>query len=197
MIENTFWVRITRAAVSAKAKTLGLTNGRDTRRKSGHVPWNAGLIGFQAGGRAAETQFIPGNRPWTYLPIWSWRQDKDGRWMLKVSESDPQARTLKGRQGWRYLHHLTWEEAHKRAVPAGWVVAFLDGDLTHGDDPDNLIAIPRAALLVANHRGLAAERDPAARRVLLTTAHLIVAARAKGRALGLTHYTLNRLLDTA
>jgi hypothetical protein len=195
MIRREFGVNVTPGAVQQKAQVWRMPNGRTGRMEPGNRPWNTGLKGFQAGGRAFSTQFQPGGSPWTTLPVGSYRQiDHTGCWMLKVADSDPTATTVKGRHGWRYVHHLTWEAAHGRAVPRGWVVVAVDGNPDNCLDADNLVGMPRAGLTIANRRGLKDVTDPAARRVLLTAAHLEATARARGRAAGMGPYELGKLL---
>ncbi|MCU9611826.1 hypothetical protein OEK97_28380, partial [Escherichia coli] len=41
--------------------------------RPGHQTWNAGMKGFKAGGRSAETRFKPGSKPVTTLPLGSHR----------------------------------------------------------------------------------------------------------------------------
>src|SRR3990167_150932 len=41
--------------------------------KPGHKTWNAGLKGWQSGGRSKEAQFAPGDLPPNTLPIGSYR----------------------------------------------------------------------------------------------------------------------------
>lgn len=45
------------------------------------------------------------------------------------------------------MHHVIWEETHKRKVPPGHVVVFRDGN-KNNHAPENLALKPRAAIAV-------------------------------------------------
>ena len=113
-------------AVGAMAGKLGLSKSSDfmqshqTRFKKGLTPWNKGAQ-YKPGGRCAETQFKPGNRPHTWVPIGSYRIDKTGTLQRKVSD-DPGG----PHKRWRSVHELIWIE-HNGPVPKGHVVVFRPG----------------------------------------------------------------------
>ena len=95
---------------------------RLSRFKPGHEPWNKGQA-FEAGGRAKETQFKPGQRPHTWKPIGTLRIS-GGQLERKTSEA-------KGanHMRWTPVARLVWEAAHG-PVPAGHLVVFKRGQKT-------------------------------------------------------------------
>lgn len=96
--------------------------GAASRFLPGHAPHNKGIKGWQAGGRAAETQFKKGNSPHTELPVGSYRLEHGtGTLQRKIG-------TAKGSNSmrWRGVHELVWTEAHG-PVPPGHIVVFKPG----------------------------------------------------------------------
>ncbi|WP_313489396.1 HNH endonuclease signature motif containing protein [Stutzerimonas nitrititolerans] len=107
------------------------------RIKKGDRPWNAGLKGWQAGGRAKATQFKPGHKPSnTWRPIGAERTSKDGILFRKVADTGVK------KADWKAVHQLTWEE-HNGPLPEGHIVVFVDRN-RENMDPGNLIAVTRA-----------------------------------------------------
>lgn len=96
--------------------------GARYRYPKGHVPANKGLRrpGWYAG-RMRETQFKKGQRGIRWLPIGAEVRDGDGYLIRKVTEKGI------GRQRWRFVHVILWEEAYG-PVPPGYAVKFIDGD---------------------------------------------------------------------
>lgn len=123
--------------------------GRKTQFSPGLVPWNAGtkgLTGTQEACRA--TQFKPGRRPHTWVPIGTFRV-VDG--MLEQKYAD-QAGPPKNR--WKAYSRIVWENEHG-PVPSGWAVVFRPGMQT--TDPalvtlDRLECISRFELMRRNSR---------------------------------------------
>lgn len=97
--------------------------GANSRFQKGATPFNKGKKGWQAGGRAAETQFKKGNKPHTWLPIGSERLSKAGYLQRKVTDTGYPPRDWKG------VHIILWEE-HHGPVPAGHAVVFMNRDKT-------------------------------------------------------------------
>jgi hypothetical protein len=95
--------------------------GMGTRFQPGQAPANKGIKGWQAGGRAKETQFKPGNTPHTELPVGSYRFDKQGTLQQKIG-------TAKGSNSkrWRGVHELVWVAANG-PVPPGHICVFKPG----------------------------------------------------------------------
>lgn len=101
----------------------GSRRGSKTSFKKGNSPWNTGKQGWQAGGRSKETQFKPGNRPRTWLPIGSERVVDGGVLQRKVTDTRYPPRD------WVAIHKLVWVEANG-PVPKGHIVVFKNGDRT-------------------------------------------------------------------
>ena len=113
----------TEQAVLAAGLKLGLHKSpqfmarHQARFQPGLTPWNKGQE-FRPGSRCAETQFKPGQRPHTWLPVGSHRIDSSGILQRKVSD-DPGG----PHKRWRSVHELVWIE-HHGPVPRGCVVVF-------------------------------------------------------------------------
>lgn len=120
------------------------------RFKPGLKPWNLGtkgLVGTQPGCKA--TQFKPGNKPHTWMPMGSFRVTPDGILEQKFSDNPgpPTAR-------WKAYARIVWENKHG-PVPSGHVVVFRAGKQT--TDPaqvtlDRLECISRHELMRRNSR---------------------------------------------
>jgi hypothetical protein len=132
--------------VHSKAIALGLKKTREliatiaserTRRpghggqahqfKPGLVPWNKGtkgLVGTQPACRA--TQFKPGSRPHTWVPVGSFRVSADGVLELKVHDEPGDHNKVKR---WRNFSQVVWER-DVGPIPAGHIVVFKPGQRT-------------------------------------------------------------------
>lgn len=132
--------------VLAKANALGLkktreliaTIARERTCRPGHgaqayqfkpglVPWNKGtkgLVGVQPACRA--TQFKPGSRPHTWVPVGSFRVSADGVLELKVHD-EPGAHNKVKR--WRNYSQVVWER-DVGSIPPGHIVVFKAGKKT-------------------------------------------------------------------
>ena len=95
--------------------------GVQTQFHSAQTPWNAGLKGFDAGGRSAETRFKPGSKPHTTMPVGSYRINKDGHLQRKIGEASGA-----NHKRWRNVAELLWIEANG-PLPAGHIVIFRPG----------------------------------------------------------------------
>lgn len=90
--------------------------GRLHRFPKGHVPWNKGRpMPEHVRTAAAATQFKPGHRPQTWVPVGSTRLSKDRTLQVKLTDTGYTPRD------WVPLALLVWEAAHGPA-PAGHVV---------------------------------------------------------------------------
>lgn len=124
--------------------------GRATQFKPGKAPVNKGIKhppGW-APGRMAESQFKPGTKPHTWLPIGSYRV-KDGYLERKVTDlpGSPSKR-------WHGVHRIVWEAANG-PTPAGHVVVFRPGKQTTDLAAITLEAVElvsRAELMARNTR---------------------------------------------
>ena len=117
-----------------------------TRFLPGHTTWNKGMKGLQIGGQA--TQFKPGHRPQTWLPVGSYRITKDGYLERKVND-------LPGNNSvrWHAVHRLVWIAANG-PVPPGHIVAFKPGFKTTKLEEitvDRIECISRAQNAIRNH----------------------------------------------
>lgn len=116
--------------------------GVGTRFAEGHRPWNAGMKGWQAGGRSALTRFKRGERHGTAanhcMPVGHERLI-DGYVYVKVADVPNVPYTV----NWKPTHVLNWEQAHGRALPDGHVLVFRDGN-RRNTVVENLELITRA-----------------------------------------------------
>ena len=114
--------------------------GKETRFAKGHKTWNAGMKGWTAGGRSAETRFKPGTLNGTAAervkPVGHERTTKDGILQRKIRADGPLHRR------WKAVHTILWEE-HNGPVPAGHLVVFRDRN-RNNMQLDNLELITRA-----------------------------------------------------
>jgi hypothetical protein len=122
--------------------------GRRYQFQPGRVPANKGLKrpGW-APGRMAETQFKPGQRPKTWVPVGSYRVNSDGYLDRKVNDL-PGPNTVR----WHPVHRLVWMEANG-PVPKGHTVVFKPGRRTTVREDITLDAvecITRAQLMARN-----------------------------------------------
>jgi hypothetical protein len=180
-----------RYAIDGACQRNGIQRREQTTFAPGDVPWNKGLIGYQAGGAAAAYRFRPGAEPWTEVPVWTYVKQLDGYWKLKVRDKAGKGET---RKDWIECHRLTWQGTHG-PIPLGHVVVLLDGDPDQCLDPDNLACISRAALVRLNQLrwdALIPDRD--LRRAAVTAAELFVAAHDAGKAAGMGSHRRRALI---
>ena len=176
-----FHTTFTPHCLANTCKRYGITTGRDGRYAPGSRPWNAGMAGYQAGGRSRDTRFASGNNPWTTMPVGAYRQMPDGYWMVKVNDTAPAGFS---RRDWRELHRLTWAAAHG-PIPSKHVVVFLDGNPDNCLDAGNLACISRSVLIRLNQLGWdALLPDADLRRATVAAAKLFVAAHTIGQEAG-------------
>ena len=116
--------------------------------------------------RSPATEFKPGNRPTTWVPVGTERV-RDGVVYVKVR--NPSA--------WRRRSVLVWRRVHGRPPPKGWVIVHLDGDGLN-DDPSNLQAMPRSGHLAHTRARPGVE----ARRLTILRSPQIVARANRARA---------------
>ena len=98
--------------------------GAAYRFPKGHIPFQKGLKGWQAGGRSVETQFKKGHFPINQDPdfyvIGALRVNFYGYVDMRVSFAP-------GARGWRGLHQILWEDANG-PVPPHHCLRFRDND---------------------------------------------------------------------
>lgn len=126
--------------------------GNGSRFRNGQPSWNTGLVGWQAGGRSAETRFKKGrsaDQAHNYQPIGTERINKDGYLERKVTD-DPNIVPVRR---WVAVHRLVWEAANG-PIPAGHAVTFRPGRRTTEAaliTDDALELVSRAELARRNH----------------------------------------------
>jgi hypothetical protein len=112
------------AAIAAERSARPGHGGKAHQFKPGLVPWNKGtkgLVGVQPECRA--TQFKPGSRPHTWVPVGSFRVSADGVLELKVHD-EPGAHNQAKR--WRNFSQVVWER-DVGPIPPGHIVVFRAG----------------------------------------------------------------------
>lgn len=123
-----------KGSVYRKAAKLGLKKSdafrarvdprvQSTKFQPGNQPWNKG-ISYPSTGRAVETQFKPGHKPATTLPVGSYRINKDGHLQRKIGET-PGCNSKR----WRGVAELVWVEANG-PLPPKHIVVFRPGQKT-------------------------------------------------------------------
>lgn len=106
--------------------------------------WNKGLrgvVGVQPECQA--TQFKPGQMPYNWVPVGSYRVTSGGDVEQKVADDRTPGMS---RRNWRPVRVLVWEERHG-PVPKGHVVRFRPGHATTDPDsikPEHLECVSRA-----------------------------------------------------
>lgn len=159
-----FGTSLSLQSIKQACNTRGMTTGRSGYFEKGQKPWNAGMKGWKAGGRASETQFKKGDKPHNWVPVGTERL-LDGYLQRKMTDTGyPPA-------DWVEVHRLLWEE-HQGPIPESHIVVFKDGDRTH-IALDNLELISRAENAIRNKLGFGAYPDelkPALGAVVKVTA---------------------------
>jgi hypothetical protein len=110
-------LRKTEAALREFGRRLDGKHIVGHRFKKGHKTWNSGMKGWQAGGRAKQTQFKHGSKPQTWVPIGTERTDSRGYLKRKVAD------TGNRRKDWKWVHVLLWEK-FRGPIPQGHFVVF-------------------------------------------------------------------------
>lgn len=99
--------------------------GQATQFTPGKKPWNAGLKGYQPGGRSVDTQFKPGElsgaAAHNWVPVGAYRVAAKDNYLQRKTSAEG-----RGPKDWTGVHRLVWEAAHG-PVPDGHVVVFLPG----------------------------------------------------------------------
>ena len=134
--------------------------------KKGHVPWNKGIKGCFG---ARRTSFKKGNLPHNTREMYSERLSKEGYVEIKI-----------GINKWISKHRYIWEQHHKKEVPKGKVVIFLDGN-NRNFEIENLNLISRGALLILNRRYRHITKDRELMRSCVDLSELIISLKKKER----------------
>lgn len=112
----------------------------------GFAPWNKGLT-YQAGGRSKQTQFKPGAKPVSTLPIGAYRICEGG--LERKTSETPGANHMR----WTPVSRLVWIAANG-PIPDGHLVVFKPGMRTTVLElitADRLECISRAENARRNH----------------------------------------------
>ncbi len=133
----------------ARERTLRPDHGgRKHQFKKGHVPANKGTKGiYGKHPNTVRTQFKPGSKPQTTMPIGSLRITKDGYLERKTNN-----RSGNNSVRWRPVHQLVWIEANG-PIPENHVVVFRPGCRTTNPDEitiDKVELISRQELMRRN-----------------------------------------------
>jgi len=131
---------------TARARMTPDHPARASQFQKGQRAWNEG-IEYRPGGRTPETQFRPGNRPQTWVPIGTYRIDPDGVLIQKMNDDPGPARVR-----WQPVHRTVWVKANG-PVPPGHVVVFKAGRHTTELEritPDAVELVTRAELMRRN-----------------------------------------------
>lgn len=122
--------------------------GRKTRIQPGQAPWNKGVPGSTGKHPNCQaTQFKPGKRPHTWVPVGSYRIVEGPVLEQKVNDL-PGPNSVR----WKPVSRLVWEKEHG-PVPSGHAVVFLPGRQTTDlalITPDALECLSRAQLMHRN-----------------------------------------------
>lgn len=171
VFNDRFGTTRTRKQMRCFVKNHGIISGRTGFYEKGHEPWNVGTKGHGLTG-PNKSSFKNGHVPANIKPIGSERTTRDGFIEIKVAEYNPYTGFPT-----RYKHkHIHVYEQKNGPVPKGMVVAFRDSDKTNCE-PENLMLISRAELLMLNRHGykeMPAELKPS----VLALSKLKVKARA-------------------
>ena len=108
----------------------------------GHKPWNAGMKGIHL---SPATEFKKGETAGDKHPQWKGGEQMMSRDCVYVFTSSNN-RIRRPRK--------VYEDAYG-TIPKGWILYHLDKD-KHNDDLENLIAIPRAILMLINSERITA-----------------------------------------
>jgi hypothetical protein len=104
--------------------------------KKGHVTWNKGLKGIHL---SPETEFKKGQFTGSEHPSWKGGEQINSNDCVYVY-AGANKRIRRPRK--------VYQDAHGE-IPKGWILYHIDKDM-HNDNLDNLIAIPRAVLVMLN-----------------------------------------------
>ena len=149
VFNETFGTNLSRQQIRSAVHNRGIVSGRTGHFPKGHKPWNCGTKGQGLTG-ANRGSFKKGNVPPNRKPLGSERIcPKDGYIYIKVAERDPYT-GFPTRYKQKHVH--TWEQKNG-PVPDGYAVIFKDGNKLNCDDPDNLVLVSRAELLMLNQIG--------------------------------------------
>lgn len=128
MVKTEFkWPEMSEMLIKGALMRYHIKTGRTGYFEKGSVPANKGKVMPQwLRDKCAESWFKKGQRPPNELPIGSRVFSKEGYLMEKVRDD----LGTKACERWRPVHQLLWEK-ERGPIPEGYVVTFLDGDITN------------------------------------------------------------------
>lgn len=158
----------------------GIRAAKTGRFDAGHEPWNKGQP-HPSTGRAVDTQFKPGSRPRTWVPIGSQRVNQ-GRLEQKIADHPPG----QAYKNWRPVCRIAWEAANG-PLPAGQLILLIDPDLNRSADLGNMVVVTRAELARLNQAGWGQLDTPELRAAAIAEAKLRQQAHEAGKRAGLDY----------
>lgn len=128
MVKTEFkWPEMSEMLIKGALMRYNIKTGRTGRYEKGSIPANKGKVMPQwLRDKCAESWFKKGRRPPNELPIGSRVFSKEGYLMEKVRDD----LGIRACDRWRPVHQLLWEK-ERGPIPEGYVVTFLDGDITN------------------------------------------------------------------
>lgn len=146
LLKDRFKINKTPEQIKTYVQNHDIKSGRTGCFPKGHKSWNKGTKGLTS---ANSGSFTRGHAPLNLKPLGTERIcSKDGFVLMKVAERDPYTGFP---TRYKNKHVYLWEQENG-PVPEGFVVAFIDSDKTNCE-PDNLMLISRAELLILNQLG--------------------------------------------
>ena len=138
-------------------------NKKNSQFQKGSTPHNKGrkiseYMSKKNQQKIKKTQFKDGHKPYNMCEVGEVREFKDSSnhvYLIKKTANPDK---------WRFLHHLVYEEYHKKKIPAGKIVIFKDRDSSNLD-PENLEAITKAQNALRNKMSFEA-LPPTMKRVI-------------------------------
>lgn len=124
-----------------KYKNCGCVKVKEPNKgsfKKGHVSWNTGLKGIHL---SPKTEFKKGQLTGSEHPSWKGGEQMNTNDCVYVY-TEPNKRVRRPRK--------VYQDAHGE-IPKGWILYHIDRNM-HNDTLDNLIAIPRAVLVMLNSK---------------------------------------------
>lgn len=125
--EHFNWENMNREKVKGALMRYNIKTGRTGYFLKGTIPPNKGKsMSQELRDKVKDTWFQKGHRPKNELPIGTRIFSKEGYLVEKVRDEIG----IKACERWRPVHQLLWEK-ERGPIPEGYVVTFLDGDITN------------------------------------------------------------------
>lgn len=138
-----FNCKLTSQAIRTMERTLGLSNGRDTKFKKGQKSWNKGKkMAPEIYEKCKNTMFQKGHKTYNTRKVGDERINVDGYTYIKIKQPNQ----------WKLKHRIIWEEKNGE-IPKGYNLIFADGN-KQNLNIDNLILVSNRELFIMNQRRL-------------------------------------------